>query len=302
LSPVRLVTTLLGLLGCFGLLNAGPVLGGEASPELDVVVSIQPLQMLVAEVGGERVSVHTLVPPGASPHTFEPKPSDMVRVAHADWLWLVGGGLDDWAARLASQAPGMTEISRLTTLFDGADEASADDTRHVGDPHYWLDPIEVRDRIVPFVAGRLMALHPDDAGYFASRAKSFQTRLTALDREVRESIAAAPGRRYVAFHGAWRRFAARYDLEEVAVIHEFAGEEPTPKELAFLVRSARRAGVPAILVEPQLDPRIARTIGAEFGATTRLVDPLGDPDTPERSTYEALMRFNAVAFVAAVGK
>jgi ABC-type Zn uptake system ZnuABC Zn-binding protein ZnuA len=223
-------------------------------------------------------------------------------VARADWLWLVGGGLDDWAARLASQAPGLTEISRLTTLFEIASGSPADDTRLPGDPHYWLDPIQVRDRIVPFVADRLSALHPDDAGYFAARAKSFQARLTALDREVRETLAAAPGRRYVAFHGAWRRFAARYGLEEVAVIHEFAGEEPTPKELAYLVRSARRAGVPAILVEPQLDPRIARTIGAEFGATTRLVDPLGDPDTPERSTYEALMRFNAQAFAAAMGK
>ena len=302
MSPVRIAIVLLGLLGGLGLLDAGTIRGEVARPALAVVVSIQPLQMLVAEVGGERVSIHTLVPPGASPHTFEPKPSDMAVVSRADWLWLVGGGLDDWATRLASQAPGLTEISRLTTLFESASGSPADDTRLPGDPHHWLDPIQVRDRIVPFVADRLSALHPDDAGYFAARAKSFQARLTALDREVRETLAAAPGRRYVAFHGAWRRFAARYGLEEVAVIHEFAGEEPTPKELAYLVRSARRADVPAILVEPQLDPRIARTIGAEFGATTRLVDPLGDPDTPERSTYEALMRFNAEAFAAAMGK
>ena len=77
---------------------------------------------------------------------------------------------------------------------------------------------------------------------------------------------------------------------------EFGGEEPTPREVGNLVRDARAAGVGAILVEPQLSPRVARTIAAEFGAKTVLVDPVGDPGDPARSNYEALMLFNTRAF------
>ena len=109
------------------------------------------------------------------------------------------------------------------------------------------------------------------------------------------------GTRFVAFHAAWRYFAARYGLEEVGVVEEAPGEEPAPRALAALVTRAREAGVPAILVEPQLSPRVAKVLAAEFGATTVLVDPNGDPTDPERSRYAALMRWNARAFARALG-
>jgi ABC-type Zn uptake system ZnuABC Zn-binding protein ZnuA len=85
------------------------------------------------------------------------------------------------------------------------------------------------------------------------------------------------------------------------VVEEFAGEEPTPRELGLLVRAARRAGVSAILVEPQLPARVAQAIAGEFGGGTVLVDPLGDPRDPERDSYAELLRFDARAFAHALG-
>ncbi|MDE0213480.1 MAG: metal ABC transporter substrate-binding protein, partial [Deltaproteobacteria bacterium] len=108
--------------------------------------------------------------------------------------------------------------------------------------------------------------------------------------------AKAKTRKYIAFHAAWAYFADRYGLEKVAVVQEFAGEEPTPKEVARLVRDARAEGVGTVLVEPQLNPRVAQTIGKEFGARTVMTDPLGDPGDAARDTYEELMQFNARAF------
>ena len=169
------------------------------------------------------------------------------------------------------------------------------------DPHVWLDPILVRDRIVPALVEAISRLDPDGDEEYRGRGEEFRRALGQLDRDIRSRLITTGGR-YVAFHNAWRHFARRYELREIAVVQEFAGEEPTPRELGQLVRAARNAALPAILVEPQLDPRLARTLSDEFAGTTVMVDPLGDPEGAERSTYLGLMRFNASAFFRAMRK
>lgn len=147
----------------------------------------------------------------------------------------------------------------------------------------------------------LTAADPDGGPDYAERLGAFQRELDGLDGEIRAALAGR-GRRYVAFHAAWAPFAARYGLEEVAVVEESPGEEPTPRALADLIRNARHHGLRAILVEPQLDPRVASILADEFDARLVLVDPLGRPSDPERSSYAALMRWNARAFARALGE
>jgi ABC-type Zn uptake system ZnuABC Zn-binding protein ZnuA len=273
---------------------------------VSVVVTVQPLALLLNEVGGDRIEVHVLVPPGASPHSFEPKPSDLVRIARANAFLSVGGGLDDWAARIFAtaheDASGDSVPQAAATLLGLVGRASdpdhgrdQHDHRTADDPHIWLDPILVRDEIAPALAAFLSEHDPAGAGYYQNRVRVFSNRLDRLDRGIRKLLG-TEARHYVAFHNAWRHFADRYGLEEIAVVQEKAGEEPTPRELADLVRAARSARLAAILIEPQLDPRLAETLSAEFGGSTVLVDPLGDPDDEKRSTYHKLLRFNARAF------
>jgi zinc transport system substrate-binding protein len=278
----------------------------SAAP-LRVVATIQPLGMLVRRVGGARVDVSVLVPPGASPHTFEPQPSDVAKLAQAALVAEIGG-LDAWVGHLigaAEHAP-----ARFTALYapglaplaatGGHVEADADPHAARLDPHVWLDPLRVRDAIVPAIAAALGALDPDGRAAYGAAADAFRTELTTLDAEIRATLRDR-GRRFVAFHAAWRYFAERYGLEEIGVVEEAPGEEPTPKELVALVERARAAGIPAILVEPQLSPRVARVLASEFGATTVLVDPNGDPTDPARADYGGLLRFDAQAFARALG-
>lgn len=285
--------------------------GSPAS--IRVVSSVTPITLVVRELGGERVKVETLVPPGASPHTFEPVPSDLAKLQHARYFIRVGGGLDDWSDKLLGAAPASLETVTLLTAprlnplsgkNGGAgrrshDHAPREDSSY--DPHFWLDPLRVRDAVTPLITARLIEADPAGQSYYEAQAKDFQERLTLLDARIREKLDQAKAREYVAFHNSWRYFAARYGLDEVAVVQEFPGEEPTPRELANLVRGARAAGIRKILIEPQLNPRIADTIATEFGASTVVVDPLGDPANPARSTYEKLMLFNASAFERALG-
>ena len=266
---------------------AGRAALASADAPIAVTASIQPIALLVHEVGGERVDVGVLVPPGASPHAFEPRPRDLVQLSHSRLLVVAGAGVDDWVVSLRDAAPGSLPV---LSLADAAAE-----------PHAWLDPLTVRDRLAPALARALSEQDPAGAAGYAERLTRTQARMDQLDRELREILATAPGRDYVAYHGAWSAFAHRYGLRRVGVVEEFPGEHPGPRELAALVRAARRARVAAILVEPQLDPRLAAVIAAEFGGGTVLVDPLGDPADPERADYAALMRFNARGFARALG-
>jgi ABC-type Zn uptake system ZnuABC Zn-binding protein ZnuA len=270
----------------------------EAAPRT-IVTTIEPIAMIARELAGEGFVVTALVPPGASPHAFEPRPRDVARLVEAELVVMVGGDLDAWTGRLLGAAGRPLETLVLLELPELAPLPSAPGAAEL-DPHVWLDPIRVRDVLAPAIAERLARLAPEVAADTAARLADFQERLTRLDAELRAGFAGA-ARRYVAFHAAWRYFGARYGLEEVGVVEEAPGEDPTPRELARLAAAARAAGVRAILVEPQLDPRVARTLAAEFGGTTVLVDPNGDPTDPARAGYEALLRWNAAAFARALG-
>ncbi len=308
--PAIASVAILGVLRCIALgllLVASAMARAEALP-LPVVATIEPLGMLLRELGGARIDVTVLVPPGASPHTFEPQPSDVARLAEARLVVEIGGDFDAWVARLRSAAANRAPV--FTVLSLAGLEPIADDEGHSRspsgaavispDPHVWLDPLRVRDVIVPALSEQLAELDPSGRPTYAASLEAFRARLTGVDRQIRAQLAGSK-RSYVAFHPAWRYFAARYELVEIGVVERSAGEGPTPRELASLVAAARRAQVPAILIEPQLDPRVARTLAREFGATVVLVDPNGDPADPARARYQDLMLWNTRAFVRALG-
>ena len=309
---------------------------GSGQP-VGVVTSVVPVAYIAQELGGERVQVNSLVPPGASPHTFEPVPSDMVTLQRARLFLRVGAGLDGWSDKLMGAAPGELEMLTLMTLpgmkpiegghdhdhgkkpakahddhgheekhakkqeEHGHGESHAEKHEEGINPHFWLDPIRVREVVVPVVVEHLVEVDAAGKEYYEQRGKDFQQRLTALDIRIRRELAQAKGRKFVAFHNAWVYFSERYNVEEVAVVQEVAGEEPTPREVAALVHGAREAGIRSILVEPQLSPRVAKTIAGEFGGQTVLVDPVGDPGDPARASYEKMMLFNARAITEALG-
>ena len=285
---------------CLALLaSAGVARAGEP---LRVVATIQPMALIARELGGTRVVVTSLVPPGASPHTFEPQPSDVQSLAGARLLVEVGDGLDGWVEPLlnaASSTPARVTLLDLAGVEPlPADPAEAHEGRF--DPHLWLDPLRIRDAMLPALAAKFAALDPEGRADYEKARDEFEQRLTALDAEIRATLA-GHGRRYLAFHTAWRYFARRYQLDEIGVIEEAPGEEPTPRELGALSKRARAAKLPAILIEPQLSPRIAEMLARDLGVGLVTVDPNGDPTDPERATYEGLMRWNARAFARALG-
>ncbi len=272
-----------GLLLCVAV--ALGLAGAPASgAPLAAVATITPLGFLVQELGGERVSVHVLVPPGASPHAFEPRPSDLAAVASAALFVSAGAGVDDWVARLAA-ADGPQPL----VLLEAVGSASPD-------PHFWLDPITVRDEALPALERALGAADPAGRGYYTERRRAFADTLTALDAEIRAALAGTLRKPLVPTHPAWGAFAARYGLTLLAPVQHRAAEEPNPRTLARLADAARAGGAAAVLVEPQLSPAAAEALAEALGVPAIVADPYGDPRVAERGSYAALLRFDAAAF------
>jgi len=270
-----------------------------AAEPVQVAASIHPVALLVRAVGGEQVAVRTLLPPGASPHGYEPTPSQVRDLSRAELLVTIGAGLDPWAERLragVAEAMPALALSAHTALL-----ASEDADAPGGDPHVWLDPVRVRDDLVPALVRSLSAVAPDRAAEFARRGEAFRAELTALDRDLAEGLAPYGDRAFVAFHASWTYFAARYHLRQVAVVEPIPGREPSARWMGEVIEAGRAGGARAVLIEPQFNPRIARTIAAQFGARVVTVDPLGAAGGAAGDTYADLLRFNLRAFREALG-
>jgi zinc transport system substrate-binding protein len=278
----------------------------RAEAALRVVATIYPVADIIRQIGDSSVDVVTLLPPGASPHTFEPTPAQMRDVAEARVLVRVGAGLDDWTAKLlAARNPALTVV----TLTDGIRLRALTDTLagepvaaggHGGDPHVWLDPILVRDQLVPVISRALGDAAPERRQAFATGSDELRAALTRLDADIRGILAPVQNRTFIGFHSAWRYFGERYDLQQVAVVEAFPGKEPSARDIAAVVERARAAHVRAIFIEPQMPPRVAEQIARDCGARTQVVDELGAPNLPERGHYLDLMRYNARMFAEAL--
>jgi len=279
---------------------------GTAQAKLPVVATIFPIADVVTRLGGERVTVVTLLPPGRTPHGYQPRPAQVETLAKAKLLVMVGSGMDEWARRGAA-ATGKRDIHivELTKLLpqptsapvgkghqrDGH-EHKEDQHQHGGafDPHIWLDPV-LMVRLVERLAEELGRIDPAGLELYRSNAIALGGELKLLDRDYREVLTGVKQRSFVTFHAAFGRLADRYGLTQQAVIapgHEHFG----PRQLERVVRFIRQSGVKVVFAEPQFPPDRLRAIAEQTGAKVGRLDPLGNPLVKGRDSYMAMMRYN----------
>lgn len=274
---------------------------------LRVATTFLPLYSLTAAIAGEDALVENLLPPGVGPHEYAFAPSDIERLSRADVLVANGLGLEEWLADVVATAnpdiavveasAGITTRTPLEAIRLGEEEE--DEEEHgPADPHVWLDPVRAK-AMAGNIAVALSAADPDNAAGYRSRLAVLEGRLDALDRDIRETLAPLPDKRFVAFHDAFGYFAERYGLETVAVVEASPGKEPSPADVARIVTLIRAERVKAIFSEPQFSPRIVETIAAETGLVTHPLDPLETGDFTA-DAYERGMRANLASFAAAL--
>lgn len=269
--------------------------------KIHIVVSIYPLRDIVKQAGGEMVKVDFIVPPNASPHTFEPTPSDMKKINDAKIFVIIGSGLEFWAERAVRSAGRknlkVVVLSKDMPLINESHEAHAHgkaEGHHAGDvvdPHIWLDPILAKE-ITTRITAALTDLDSAHKAYYEKRSMEFSKELTALDATIAATIQGFRTKEYVTFHAAWNYFSRRYGLRVAEVIEESPGKEASPKHLAGIVKHIKQSGSRVVFAEPQFNPKLAEVIAKEAGAQVLFLDPFGGPDIKGRDTYIGLMLYN----------
>jgi zinc transport system substrate-binding protein len=299
------------------------LVGAPAQAQLRVVVSLAPYGSLVEQIAGDMAEVTVMLPPGASPHTFEPTPRMAAALAGAD-LVVLNGSLDEWLHELVEAAnPSVPVFEALELLEeelealaveaetlesdhegeergegrreDGSEEEDGEGHLHEGvNPHVWLDPVLTSALVQP-IGEALASLDPLNTTAYRERSAALAADLLALDRELRERLAVVAGAPFIPFHDAWPYFAQRYELDLLIEIEPFPGREPSPRYLAEAVRTIRESGAPAIFTEVGLNDRPGRVLAGEARVELHVLDPLGGV----RERYQDLLRRNAGIIVEA---
>lgn len=291
MSVVRAVAVALALLGAGGCAPAPP----PAKPL--VVATIYPLWEFSRHVAGDRAEVVALVPAGVEPHDWEPAPRDVGQVQRSAVFVHTGTELDGWAEKLLADLTGRRAVvvnagTGLPRLTVGG----------VADPHVWLDPTLARAQVHAIAAG-LGQADPEGRPAYLERAQAFAARLDALDEELAGGLRECARREMVTSHAAFGYLARRYRLVQVPVMGLSPEAEPSPADLAAIVRTARRLQVSHVFFESLVSPRLAETLSREIGATPLLLDPIeavSPADAAAGKGYLEIMRANLVSLRTAL--
>jgi manganese/iron transport system substrate-binding protein len=266
---------------------------------IPVVATTTVFADLVAEVGGPRVRVASLVPKGGEVHTFDPDPADIQNVAAAKLIVRNGLGLDDWLESLVRDAGTGAPVVTLGESLDGVNYIQGDNG--AVNPHLWMD-VAYTERYVDRIADALANVDPAGAEEYRRRATDYNATLARLDGSIRDRLAAIPpaDRTVVSFHDAFPYFAAAYGLTIAGNIVNAPGQDPSAGQVAALVDAIRSSGVSAIFAEAQFNDALAVTISDETGVpvVTDLYDgTLGDPPA---DSYVGMMKWDADRIVSAI--
>jgi zinc transport system substrate-binding protein len=252
--------------------------------QVNTVVSILPQQTFVKAIGGDKVNISLMVRPGNSPHTYEPKPSQMKDISKADIYFTIGVEFEkSWIPKFANQNKRM----KIVSLSDGIQKLAIEKHSHHDehgedehhekeneslDPHIWTSTTNVK-AIAKNILNALVKLDNENANYYKENYKKFISHIEQTDKNIKEILSDIPkNSKFMVFHPAWGYFAQQYGLTQLAI--EAGGKNPKPKHIAYLIEEAKEENVKAIFTAPEFSDNIAKQIANEVGVNVIKVSPL----------------------------
>jgi zinc transport system substrate-binding protein len=238
-----------------------------------VFVSIPPQAFLVEWLAGDFVEVEVLLPPGASPATYEPTPKQMAALDRSQLYLQIGAPFEaPVLAKVSDLMPDLRVVDcRAGVVLESIGSDGHDHAIGLLDPHIWLDPQRMKI-VATTTAKALEALLPSEAAGIEDRLASLLVAIDATDARVGEILTPLAGRTLLVFHPAYGYFTRRYGLIQKAV--EVDGKAPSARRLATVVDGLRQQPVPALFVQPQFSRSTAERIAKALDCELVVLDPL----------------------------
>lgn len=281
----------------------------KQSDRLRVVASTTLVGDVVKQIGGDRIDLTVILPVGADPHTFEPRPQDAAFIAEAQIIFLNGLELEHSLEPLIeSNANGsVVEVSDGITILPFV-EAHEEDVKNgeehdhsAGDPHTWMDPNLVKVW-VKNITETLSNNDPSNASFYQENSISYIAELEALDEWIRSEIDPLPAekRKIVTDHESFGYFAERYDFEIVGLVVSSisTGSSPSAQEIADLEDTIKKQNIPAIFIDSTVNPALSEQIAHDTGVKLLEIrtGSLGEKGSGYE-TYVQFMRSNVQTIV-----
>ncbi len=273
----------------------------SAQAEVRVLTSIKPLQLIAAAVQDGIAVPEVLLPPGASPHNYALRPSDVRKVQSVDLLYWIGPDMESFLPRVlkgrtlpalaVQDLPGLKLRHFAEDNHSHAEEADEHDHDHRPgslDAHLWLSPVNARI-IADRMALDLSAADPANAARYQSNAKAFDQRLDALDARLKARLAPISGKPYFVFHEAFDYFEDAYGLKHAGVFSVAAEVQPGAQHVAAMRARLQQVGKTCVFSEPPLRPRLAETLVAGLPVKLAELDALGGYTPATAQGYEQVL-------------
>ena len=256
----------------------------------ELTVNILPQKYFVEKIVKDKFTINVMVKPGASPHNFEPKPSQMKSLVASKVYFLIGDATEkNWIEKFKQNAKntlfvdttiGFEKIEMAkheheeVAQHDHKKDEKDEEHDHSGlDPHIWLDPVLVKIQ-AKNIYEAMIKIDSANSDFYKTNYEEFIKELETLDSNIKTILAPHKDKAFMVFHPSWGYFAKRYDLEQISI--EIEGKEPKPNELVELIEESKKHDIKIVFVSPQFSQKSAQAISKNIGANVVAIDPLSD--------------------------
>ncbi len=231
--------------------------------KLKIVTAINPYFLITSQIAGTLVEVENLLPPYASPHTYSPLPSDILKLTKADLIIMNGMHLEEGIMRKLKDIK-----SKVIVLSDSLGYLD-------GNPHIWLSP-ENGIRIGEIIKNALIRNDSVNKDFYEKNYLNLKKGVNEVDSVIKLDIKKYGTFSVIAFHNSFNYFLEHYGIELAGLIEKIPGREPSPKDLLELKKIIEEKGISALFVEPELSYKGAWLLINESDIPLYTIDPLGN--------------------------
>ncbi len=242
------------------------------SNKLQVTTSFYPLYFFSSQIGGDKANVVNITPAGAEPHDYEPTALDIAQIDNSKLLVLNGGGLEAWGDNIQKNI----DPQKTTVVIAGqnlTNQKVLENGNNVIDPHVWLSP-QLAKEMVDKIAGSFVQVDPVNTEFYKTNTNTLKTKLDNLDKEYKQGLSSCSEKNIITSHAAFGYLSSSYGLNQVSITGLSPDAEPSPAQLADIVKFAKANNVKYIFFESLVSPKLADTIATEVGAKTLVLNPI----------------------------